>query len=76
MSTTLTIALSKGRIFKETLPLLKHAGIEPVDDLATTRKLKLNALFVDVPANPEGKKRARDRPIQAPLFRVFCVFRG
>ncbi|MBT5228645.1 MAG: ATP phosphoribosyltransferase [Methylococcales bacterium] len=37
----ITIALSKGRIFKETLPLLKHAGIEPIDDIATSRKLIL-----------------------------------
>ena len=38
----LTIALSKGRIFKETLPLLLHAGIEPVDDPDTSRKLILS----------------------------------
>ena len=37
-----TIALSKGRIFKETLPLLSHAGIEPVDDPETSRKLILD----------------------------------
>lgn len=48
MSTTLTIALSKGRIFKETLPLLKHAGIEPKDDLETTRKLILDTNLDDV----------------------------
>ena len=28
MPNTLTLALSKGRIYKETLPLLKAAGIE------------------------------------------------
>ena len=28
MDTVLTIALSKGRIFKETMPLLAQAGIE------------------------------------------------
>lgn len=39
MSEQLTIALSKGRILDETLPLLAAAGIEPVDDLARTRKL-------------------------------------
>ncbi len=39
MSTSLTIALTKGRILKETLPLLAAAGIEPVDDIATSRKL-------------------------------------
>jgi ATP phosphoribosyltransferase len=38
---TLTIALSKGRIFKDTLPLLKAAGIEPLDDPDTSRKLIL-----------------------------------
>lgn len=39
---TLTIALSKGRIFDETLPLLAHAGITPVDDPKTSRKLILD----------------------------------
>lgn len=38
----LTIALSKGRIFKETLPLLEQVGIVPVDDPATSRKLILD----------------------------------
>jgi len=42
MSETITIALSKGRIFKETLPLLKAAGIEPKDDPETSRKLILD----------------------------------
>jgi len=42
MSDRLTIALSKGRIFKDTLPLLKHAGIEPIDDPETSRKLILD----------------------------------
>jgi len=40
--TPLTIALSKGRIFKDTLPLLRAAGIEPVDDPDTSRKLILD----------------------------------
>lgn len=35
----ITIALSKGRIFKQTLPLLAHAGIQPLDDPETSRKL-------------------------------------
>ncbi len=39
MSGNLTIALAKGRILKETLPLLSRAGIEPVDDLSSSRKL-------------------------------------
>ena len=38
----LTIALSKGRIFKETLPLLAHAGIRPLEDPETSRKLILD----------------------------------
>lgn len=42
MSDTLTIALSKGRIFKETLPLLAHAEIYPVDDPDKSRKLILD----------------------------------
>jgi ATP phosphoribosyltransferase len=37
----ITLALSKGRIFDETLPLLKAAGIEVLDDPDTTRKLIL-----------------------------------
>ncbi len=44
----LIIALSKGRIYKETLPLLKHAGIEPVDDPDTSRKLILDTNRDDV----------------------------
>jgi ATP phosphoribosyltransferase len=35
----ITLALSKGRIFDETLPLLKAAGIEVLDDPDTSRKL-------------------------------------
>jgi ATP phosphoribosyltransferase len=37
----LTIALSKGRIFQQALPLLAHAGIVPKDDPETSRKLIL-----------------------------------
>lgn len=39
MSEKLTIALTKGRILKETLPLFASAGIEPIDDVYTSRKL-------------------------------------
>lgn len=35
----ITIALSKGRIFEETLPLLDQAGIRPLEDPETSRKL-------------------------------------
>ncbi len=37
--TTITIALSKGRIFDETLPLLAAAGIVPSENPETSRKL-------------------------------------
>ena len=37
--TQITIALTKGRILKETLPLLKKIGLEPVEDVFTSRKL-------------------------------------
>lgn len=36
---SLTIALSKGRIFDETLPLLAAAGIEPLENPEQSRKL-------------------------------------
>jgi len=45
---SLIIALSKGRIYKETLPLLKHAGIELVDNPDTSRKLILDTNHDDV----------------------------
>jgi ATP phosphoribosyltransferase len=35
----LTLALSKGRIFDETLPLLARAGIRPLEDPEASRKL-------------------------------------
>lgn len=44
----LTIALSKGRIFKDTLPLLAQAGIEPLDDPETSRKLILDTSHAQV----------------------------
>ena len=39
--TGITIALSKGRIFEETLPLLAAAGITPLEDPESSRKLIL-----------------------------------
>lgn len=44
----ITIALSKGRIFDETLPLLAAAGIEPVENPETSRKLIIGTNRVDV----------------------------
>jgi ATP phosphoribosyltransferase len=48
MAHTLTIALSKGRIYKETLPFLAEVGIVPVDDPETSRKLILDTNREDV----------------------------
>ena len=48
MAEMLTLALSKGRIFEETLPLLKAAGIEPLDDPEKSRKLILETNLPDV----------------------------
>ncbi len=39
MTTGLTLALSKGRIYKDTLPLLEKIGIEPAEDPEASRKL-------------------------------------
>ena len=39
MTDSLTIALSKGRILDDTLPLLAAAGIQPLDDPRKSRKL-------------------------------------
>ena len=39
---TITLALSKGRIFDETLPLLAAAGIEVLEDPEKSRKLILS----------------------------------
>jgi len=35
----ITIALTKGRLLQETLPLLAQAGITPLEDVQTSRKL-------------------------------------
>ncbi|MDO8861370.1 ATP phosphoribosyltransferase [Haliea sp. E1-2-M8] len=39
MNKPLTMALTKGRILEETLPLLARAGIEPLEDIHSSRKL-------------------------------------
>ena len=44
----LTIALSKGRILKETLPSLKSAGIEMLEDPEKSRKLVFETTRPDV----------------------------
>jgi ATP phosphoribosyltransferase len=55
----ITLALSKGRIFDETLPLLKAAGVEVLEDPEKSRKLILAT------SNPEVRVvlvRATDVP--------------
>jgi ATP phosphoribosyltransferase len=44
----ITLALSKGRIFDETLPLLKAAGIEVAEDPEKSRKLIIGTNRADV----------------------------
>ncbi|WP_127471292.1 ATP phosphoribosyltransferase [Thiomicrorhabdus aquaedulcis] len=41
MNQQITIALSKGRIYEDTLPLLEAAGIAPLEDPSKSRKLIL-----------------------------------
>jgi len=63
MSEIITIALSKGRILDDTLPLLKAAGIEPLENVNKSRKLifettnpKVNLVIIratDVPTYVE-----------------------
>ncbi len=45
---SITLALSKGRIFEETLPLLAAAGIVPTDNPETSRKLIIETNRPDV----------------------------
>lgn len=55
------IALSKGRIIKQTLPLLAAAGIEPLEDINASRKL----IF---PSNLPGVNFLVVRPSDAPTY--------
>ncbi len=48
MNSVTTIALSKGRIFDDTLPLLAAAGMVPQDDPETSRKLIIGTNRPDV----------------------------
>ncbi|WP_346798878.1 ATP phosphoribosyltransferase [Halomonas sp. Bachu 37] len=48
MSKQLILALSKGRILDETLPLLADAGITPLEDLGKSRKLLFDTNLPDV----------------------------
>lgn len=48
MMKQITIALTKGRILAEVLPLLARAGIRPLDDVASSRKLLFDTSRADV----------------------------
>nr|WP_300308897.1 ATP phosphoribosyltransferase [Halomonas sp.] len=48
MTQQLILALSKGRILEETLPLLADAGIRPAEDLGKSRKLLFDTNLPDV----------------------------
>ena len=48
MAAVVHIALSKGRILEEGLPLLAKAGISPREDVQTSRKLILETNRPDV----------------------------
>ncbi len=57
----ITLALSKGRIFDETLPLLRAAGIEVLEDPETSRKLIL-------PTNREDVRVVLVRATDVPTY--------
>ncbi len=59
MNNGLAIALTKGRILNDTLPLLLEAGIEPAEDASTTRKLRVET---NVPGTSLLLVRASDVP--------------
>jgi len=61
MSDTITLALSKGRIFDETLPLLQAAGIEVTEDPEKSRKLILST-------NQPGVKVVLVRATDVPTY--------
>ncbi|WP_444958462.1 ATP phosphoribosyltransferase [Microbulbifer sp. ZKSA002] len=61
MTAQITIALTKGRILQETLPLLKAAGLEPAEDLTKSRKL----IF---PTNREGVHLLLLRGVDVPTY--------
>ena len=48
MDQQIVIALTKGRILKETLPLFARAGIEPLEDISQSRKLIFDTNQPDV----------------------------
>ncbi len=61
MKEQLTFALSKGRIYKDTLPLLEAAGIYPLEDPSKCRKLI-------IPTNHDNIRLLIVRATDAPTY--------
>ncbi|MBB3059373.1 ATP phosphoribosyltransferase [Microbulbifer rhizosphaerae] len=57
----ITIALTKGRILQETLPLLAAAGLEPLENISKSRKL----IF---PTNQQGVRLLILRGVDVPTY--------
>ncbi|HKJ71776.1 MAG TPA: ATP phosphoribosyltransferase [Gammaproteobacteria bacterium] len=64
LDSKLTIALSKGRILEETLPLLERVGIRPAEDPDASRKLV-------VPTNRPGVELVIVRATDVPTYVEF-----
>jgi ATP phosphoribosyltransferase len=64
MNQDLTIALTKGRILQETLPLLAAAGIQPLEDMEKSRKLIFDT-------NQEGVRLLLLRGADVPTYVQF-----
>lgn len=62
--TQITLALTKGRILKETLPLLEAAGIVPAEDIFSSRKLVF-------PTNRDGVRLIILRGSDVPTYLQF-----
>ena len=62
--TQITLALTKGRILKETLPLLKAVGIVPAEDIFSSRKLVFST-------NQEGLRILILRGSDVPTYAQF-----
>ncbi len=66
MKNNIVLALTKGRILKESLPLLANAGVEPAEPIDTTRKLLLET-------NHEDIKLAILRGVDVPTYVKYGV---
>ena len=69
----ITLALSKGRIFDDTLPLLRAAGVEVLEDPEKSRKLIIGTTRPDVRV---VLVRASDVPVYVRHAQKSLSFRG